>query len=122
MPVSYTHLDVYKRQAYVYKQKESGQVVANCHQLPENHFLRYRLTVEEIVEDYTVLITGMAAHNPKLKLSLIHILHLNEYRWEIERTFREYAWCQFGFFQQMCIRDRGGNSLQSTGNYQPCIE
>ena len=28
------------------------QVVANCHQLPENHFLRYRLTVEEIVEDF----------------------------------------------------------------------
>lgn len=24
--------------AYVYKQKESGQVVANCHQLPESHF------------------------------------------------------------------------------------
>ena len=53
--------------AYVYKQKESGQVVANCHQLPENHFLRYRLTVEEIVEDYTALITGMAACNPELK-------------------------------------------------------
>ena len=28
------------------------------------------------------------------------VMHLNEYRWEIERTFREYAWCQFGFFQQ----------------------
>lgn len=28
------------------------------------------------------------------------ILHLNEARWEIERIFRDYAWCQFGFFQQ----------------------
>lgn len=28
------------------------------------------------------------------------VMHLNEYRWEIEKTFREYAWCQFGFFQQ----------------------
>ena len=27
-------------------------------------------------------------------------MHLNEYRWELERTFGEYAWCQFGFFQQ----------------------
>ena len=53
--------------AYVYKQKESGQVVANCHQLPESHFLRYRLSVEEIVEDYTALITEMAARNPELK-------------------------------------------------------
>ena len=53
--------------AYVYKQKESGQVVANCHQLPESHFLRYRLSVEEIVEDYTALITEMSARNPDLK-------------------------------------------------------
>ena len=53
--------------AYVYKQKESGQVVANCHQLPESHFLRYRLSVEEIVEDYTALITEMSARNPELK-------------------------------------------------------
>lgn len=28
------------------------------------------------------------------------VMHLNEYRWEIEKNFREYAWCQFGFFQQ----------------------
>lgn len=28
------------------------------------------------------------------------IMHLNEYRYDIEKSFREYAWCQFGFFQQ----------------------
>lgn len=28
------------------------------------------------------------------------VMHLNEYRWEIEKNFREYVWCQFGFFQQ----------------------
>ena len=39
-------------------------MVANCHQLPESHFLRYRLSVEEIVEDYTALITEMSALNP----------------------------------------------------------
>mgnify|MGYP000459394512 FL=1 len=27
-------------------------------------------------------------------------MHLNEYRWEIERSFREFAWTQFAFFQQ----------------------
>lgn len=53
--------------SYVYKQKENGQVVANCHQLPESHFLRYRLTVEEIVEDYTALIAEMTTRNPDLK-------------------------------------------------------
>ena len=28
------------------------------------------------------------------------VMHLNEYRWEIERSFRDYAWTQFSFFQQ----------------------
>ena len=28
------------------------------------------------------------------------VMYLNEYRWEIERSFRDYAWCQFDFFQQ----------------------
>ena len=28
------------------------------------------------------------------------VMHLNEYRWEIERNFRDYAWVQFGFFQK----------------------
>lgn len=28
------------------------------------------------------------------------VMHLNEIRWEIERTFREYAWTQFCFFQK----------------------
>lgn len=32
-------------------------------------------------------------------------MHLNERRWEIERMFREYAWCQFGFFQQQGLLD-----------------
>lgn len=28
------------------------------------------------------------------------VMHLNELRWEIERNFRDYAWIQFGFFQE----------------------
>jgi Lysophospholipase L1 and related esterases len=28
------------------------------------------------------------------------VMHLNEMRYEIERQFREFAWCQYGFFQQ----------------------
>lgn len=30
----------------------------------------------------------------------LSIMHLNEFRWEIERNFRDYAWIQFGFFQE----------------------
>lgn len=54
--------------AYVYEQKETGRVVSNCHKLPENHFNRRLLSVDEIVSEYTSLITSMAARNPKLKI------------------------------------------------------
>ena len=54
--------------AYVYEQKETGKVVANCHKLPENNFNRRLLSVAEIVEEYTSLITDLAAGNPNLKI------------------------------------------------------
>lgn len=32
-------------------------------------------------------------------------MHLNEYRWEIERNFRDYAWVQYDFFQNKGLLD-----------------
>lgn len=54
--------------AYIYEQKDTRQVVANCHKLPENQFSRRLLTVDEIVNEYTSLITRMVARNPNLKI------------------------------------------------------
>ncbi|MEG1562497.1 MAG: GSCFA domain-containing protein [Bacteroides sp.] len=54
--------------AYVYEQRSTGQIVANCHKLPEKEFIRRMLTVEEIVTDYTSLLCGLQARCPQLKL------------------------------------------------------
>lgn len=54
--------------AYVYEQKETGLVVANCHKQLEKIFRRRRLEVEEIVADYTTLLTELYQRNPKLKV------------------------------------------------------
>lgn len=56
--------------AYVYRQGESGAVVANCHQLPERSFTRKRLTVEEVVERYQLLLTAWFERSPKLRVLL----------------------------------------------------
>lgn len=56
--------------AYAYEQKETGRVVSNCHKLPESTFTRRLLSVNEIVNAYTSLITTMAARNPDLKILL----------------------------------------------------
>ena len=54
--------------AYVYEQKETGKIVANCHKLPEKNFIRRRLEIDEIVEDYTLLLDELISLNPQLKI------------------------------------------------------
>lgn len=54
--------------AYVYEWKDTGQVVANCHKQPERMFVRRRLTVEEIVEDYATLLNELSHHAPAMKV------------------------------------------------------
>lgn len=54
--------------AWVYRLKETMQVVGNCHKVPEREFVRQRLTVEEIVEAYTALLAQLWAVNPKMRV------------------------------------------------------
>lgn len=66
--------------SYVYREKEQGGVVANCHKLPEKFFSRSRLSVEEIVEEYSALIKRLLALRPTLKLlfTVSPIRHLRD--------------------------------------------
>ncbi|MDR1003848.1 MAG: GSCFA domain-containing protein [Prevotellaceae bacterium] len=54
--------------AYVYEQKETGEIVGNCHKQPDKLFNRRRLETDEIVADYTSLLSDLTARNPKLKV------------------------------------------------------
>ena len=54
--------------AWVYRLKGSEEVVGNCHKVPEREFVRCRLTVEEIVEEYTDLLGRLWAVNPKVRV------------------------------------------------------
>lgn len=54
--------------AWVYRQKDTGHIVANCHKQPEQCFDRRRLSVEEIVADYTTLLTRLLARNPEMRV------------------------------------------------------
>jgi len=54
--------------AWVYKLADSGVVVANCHKLPENRFIRHRMSEEEIVEVFTPLIERLHTLNPALQI------------------------------------------------------
>lgn len=63
--------------AWVYEERKSGRVVSNCHKLPANQFNRRRLTVEEIIEDYSLLINQLTDKfsNIQLIISVSPIRH-----------------------------------------------
>ncbi|WP_102407186.1 GSCFA domain-containing protein [Parabacteroides bouchesdurhonensis] len=54
--------------AYVYKLKENGQIVSNCHKLPEKMFTRELLPVQDIVENWQNLLLSLWEQNPELKV------------------------------------------------------
>ena len=54
--------------AWIYRFKNTGQIVSNCHKLPASDFIRIRLSVDEIVADYKNLAEKLKAFNPNLKV------------------------------------------------------
>ena len=54
--------------SYVYRLKDSGQVVSNCHKLPADRFLHQRLSPEEITREWQQLIGDLRAFNPELRI------------------------------------------------------
>lgn len=54
--------------AWVYQDKASEQVVANCHKLPHDRFRRIRLSVDDIVERYVVLLERLWLINADAKV------------------------------------------------------
>jgi hypothetical protein len=66
--------------AYVYEQKASEHIVANCHKQPEREFNRRLLSVEEIVATYTPLLQRLTRENKNLKIlcTVSPIRHLRD--------------------------------------------
>jgi hypothetical protein len=66
--------------AWVYALAENGRIVANCHKFPEDRFRRFRLSVEDIVEDYVDLFELLTGKNKDLNiiLTVSPIRHLKD--------------------------------------------
>jgi hypothetical protein len=64
--------------AYVFRLKTSGAIVNNCHKLPSTNFAHGCLSIEEIVNQYTVFINSIENILPELKIvfSLSPVRHL----------------------------------------------
>ena len=66
--------------AYVYRLKESGMTVANCHKQPASLFTRHRLTVDEIVASWRELLKRLFDHAPQCEVlfTVSPIRHLSD--------------------------------------------
>lgn len=54
--------------AIVYRLKETGQVVANCHKVPQHHFTRKMASVEEMAEALSHAVELLRKYNPALRV------------------------------------------------------
>ncbi len=54
--------------AYVYRLRESGLIVGNCHKLPAANFERFRLDVDTIVDTWAGTIGKLRKANPNIKI------------------------------------------------------
>ena len=56
--------------AMVYRLRSSGEVVANCHKVPQHEFTRKMVTVDEAVKTLDDMLTMIHAFNPELHVIL----------------------------------------------------
>src|SRR5688572_19870142 len=54
--------------AWVYERKETGEVVANCHKIPNNLFTKSLLTQQEITDSFGKLYNELKQFNPRIKI------------------------------------------------------
>lgn len=54
--------------AFAYRLNTTGELVGNCHKIPQKEFTRFLLDINTIVEDYTHLLHQLKAVNNKLKI------------------------------------------------------
>lgn len=52
----------------VFRYKNTGQIVANCHKLAQNQFTKEQLQPDLIIETYNTLINKLKAINPKINI------------------------------------------------------
>ena len=62
------HLIITLGSAWIYKQKSSQKVVANCHKIPQNQFEKSILSIEEIQDTLNGMLKKLHQKNPNIQI------------------------------------------------------
>ena len=63
-----THIIITLGTAWVYRNIQSGEIVANCHKVPQKNFSKELLSVDEISRSLQSVISLLESSNPNLKI------------------------------------------------------
>jgi hypothetical protein len=66
--------------ATVYEWVETGEIVGNCHKVPQSQFVKRRLTVDEILDAYVPVLEKITSLKPELRvvLTVSPVRHLRD--------------------------------------------
>ena len=64
----YSLLTVTLGTAMIYRLRSTGEVVANCHKVPQHEFARKMASVPEMVQELDTMLTALHTFNPKLHI------------------------------------------------------
>lgn len=66
--------------SFCYKLIERDLIVANCHKIPNHQFEKIRLSIDEIVNDYQIMIPLLKELNPNIKIifTVSPVRHLSD--------------------------------------------
>ncbi|MBM3419853.1 MAG: GSCFA domain-containing protein [Bacteroidetes bacterium] len=54
--------------AWVYRRKDTGEIVSNCHKIPDSFFSRELLSPEKVASDWSDLLDSLLQFNPGLRI------------------------------------------------------
>ena len=54
--------------AHIYRHKESGRIVGNCHKLPSRDFFKEMLTIETVVDVLSDCVKKLSVQNPSIQI------------------------------------------------------
>ena len=66
---SCSHLFITLGTAWVYRHIASDQIVANCHKVPQKEFVKELLSVDEVTESLSKMMTLIKSFNPDVKIT-----------------------------------------------------
>mgnify|MGYP001014078719 CR=1 FL=1 len=66
--VDATHIILTFGTAWVYRNKQSNQIVANCHKMPQNQFEKELLAVETCLENFKKIEQNLRQLNPNIRI------------------------------------------------------